>query len=91
MLEIFFKCIFYKIFRPNPKSFLERLFLINFKIGIKTILHKQMTEKLAFKVGPKNRQKTAKKIKMILFTTFKKFWKDLVRLTIGLHEAWQST
>ena len=43
----------FKNVTQNPKPFLESYFLTDFENGIKTILHNQMTEKIAFKVRPK--------------------------------------
>ena len=40
--------------RHNLKTFLENFFLTYFKNGFKSFLHRQMTEKIAFDVGPKN-------------------------------------
>ena len=45
------------------RSFFESFFLVVVKNGLKTILHGQMTEKIAFEVRPKK----GKKLQKVLF------------------------
>ena len=42
-----------KNMKQNPKTFLERFFLLVLENGIKTILHGKMTDKIASEVRPK--------------------------------------
>ena len=49
-----------KIIRKNSKIHLRDFFSIDFLIGIKTIVHGQMTGKFALEVRPKNGQQLQK-------------------------------